>query len=205
MKRFKESFKLILAGIDFETIEKSPHSVFAVSSELKLIYFNQAWFEFAKENNGEPEISTRFHLGTPFEAGLSGLLKDFYIESYKAVMKEQKVWSHEYECSSSSNYRLYYQDVYPLKNGEGILIVNSLQIDRIIEDYFRQVSTFSISNYLNSNGKIIQCSNCRKTKRKKQSGIWDWVPILVEEIHENINHSICPICYDYYWKRGTKK
>lgn len=204
MKRFEESFKSKLAGIDFDTIESSPHSIFALSPDLKLIYFNQAWFDFAEENNGEPGISTRFSLDTPFEAGVSGLLKDFYIESYKDVIREMKVWKHEYECSSPGNYRLYHLNAYPLKNKQGIIVVNSLQIDRVIDETFRPISTLSIHNYEDPNGLITQCSNCRKTKRKNPSEIWDWVPVLVEEFRRNISHSICPICYDYYWKRVAK-
>lgn len=199
MKRFDDSFISKLIGIEFETIEKSPHSVFALSKDLKLIYFNKAWFDFAKSNNGEPDISIRFHLNSDFESGLSGLMKDYYIRSYKEVMRKMEVWRHEYECSSASNYRLYSQDVYPLKNGEGIIIVNSLQIDRIIDEEFRKTSTLSITNYEDKKGMIIQCSNCRKTKRKDPSEIWDWVPTLVEETQKNSINSICPVCYDYYY------
>ncbi len=205
MKRFDESFISKLAGISFETIENSPHSIFALSPDLKLIYFNQAWLDFAKENNGEPGISSRFALHTPFEAAVSGLLKDFYIQSFKGVIRERKVWEHEYECSSAGNYRLYHLVAYPLKNGEGIIVVNSLQIDRIMDTSFREISTLSIDNYQEKNGMITQCSNCRRTKRINPSEIWDWVPALVEMFHSNISHSICPICYDYYWKRVAKK
>ena len=204
MKRFEESFKSKLISIDFKTIENSPHSIFALSPDLKLIYFNQAWFDFAKENNGEPIISTRFHLGTSFETGLSGLLKEFYIKSYKEIMKNLTVWKHEYECSSAGIYRLFYQDAYPLKNGQGIIIVNSLQIDRVIHEDFRHLSTLSINKYLDPDGMIIQCSNCRKSKRKNPAEIWDWVPAFVEEIQENISYSICPVCYDYYYKSEPK-
>jgi hypothetical protein len=199
MNRFEDSFKSKLAGIDFETIENSPHSIFALSSDLKLIYFNQAWMDFAKQNNGEPGISSRFALHSSFESGVSGLLKDFYIESFKKAIRELKVWEHEYECSSSGNYRLYHLVAYPLKNGEGIIVVNSLQVDRIIDESFREISTLSIDEYKEPDGMITQCSNCRRTKRINPSDTWDWVPTLVEESWNNINYSICPICYDYYF------
>jgi hypothetical protein len=40
MKRYEEDFKSKLVGLDFDTIENSPHSIFGLSKELKLIYFN---------------------------------------------------------------------------------------------------------------------------------------------------------------------
>lgn len=204
MKRFEESFISKLEGIKFDTLEQSPHTIFGLSPELKFIYFNKAWFHFAQQNNGEPGITKRFSLDTPFEAGVSGLLKEYYINSYKEVLKEMEVWNHEYECSSATNYRLYHLNAYPLKNKQGIIVVNSLQIDRIIDESFRKISTLSIDNYINLYGLINQCSNCRKTKRKNPSEFWDWVPTLVEEFYPNISHSVCPICYDYYWKRVSQ-
>jgi hypothetical protein len=48
MKRYEEDFKSKLVGLDFDTIENSPHSIFGLSKELKLIYFNTAWLQFSK-------------------------------------------------------------------------------------------------------------------------------------------------------------
>jgi hypothetical protein len=205
MKRYEESIKSILEDIDFDTLENSPHSIFILSPELKFIYFNKAWFDFANKNNGEPEISKKFSLNTPFEAGISGLLCDFYIKGYKEALREMKVWNHEYECSSTTNYRLYQQHTYPLKNGKGLIVVNSLWIDVLLDESFRQISNLSLDNYVNSDGFMTQCSNCRKTKRKDPSEVWDWVPSLVEKVQHNTDFSICPICNEYYGIKAVKK
>ncbi len=200
MKRHEESFKLLLAGIDFETMENSSHTIFGLSKDLKLIYFNQAWFEFAQQNNGEPNISLLYPIGTPFENGISGEIKTFYIENYTKVLRDLKVWKHEYECSSPELYRLYYQDVYPLKNGEGIIVINSLKVEIPHDKKDKNKSVLAIKEYVNANGFITQCTNCRKTQRPKELEIWDWIPNFVLNPPKNVSHSICSICYDYYWK-----
>nr|MBA3971628.1 hypothetical protein [Bacteroidota bacterium] len=125
MLRYEEGFKSKLIGVDFETLENSAHSIFGLSKDLKLNYFNNAWFKFAKQNDGEPNISHQFPLGTPIDKAIFGNLKAFFIDNYTRVLQNQKVWKFEYECSSPTLYRLFCQDVYPLKNGDGLLIVNS--------------------------------------------------------------------------------
>ena len=201
MKRYEEDFKSKLVGLDFDTIENSPHSIFGLSKELKLIYYNTAWLQFSKTINDDSCISVNYPLGTSVEDAMSGTLKDFYIFNYKKVLNESKVWTHEYECSAVGVYRLFYQEVFPLKNGEGIIVVNSIRTEKNIQD----VNTLELTNlkleYTDLNGMITQCSNCRKIQRIHEKEIWDWVPTFLSETHEHVSHSICPICYDYYWSK----
>ena len=198
--RYEKDFISKLKGLDFETLENSAHSVFGLSNELKLNYFNIAWLEFARQNDGEPNISNRFPIGTPIDIAISGEFKTFFIENYKKVLREQKVWKYEYECSSPTIYRLFCQDVYPLKNGDGLIIVNSIKVEMVFNERFRKGSVVPASDYKQSNGLITQCSNCRKTKNVKIADQWDWVPLLVKKMPKNVSHSICPLCYDYFWK-----
>lgn len=200
MKRYEESFKSKLIDFNFETIENSRHAVFGLSANLTFIYFNPAWYAFALANFGEPVISKHFPLGASFESAVSGELKAFYVENYKTVIKERKVWKHEYECSTSSLRRLYYQECYPLKNGEGIIVVNSLITEHLMEEAPVLEISAKQANYINENGLISQCSNCRKVQRPFEPETWDWVPALVSYVPENVSHTICSLCYDYYWK-----
>lgn len=206
MKRFEKSFKFKLVGFDFETLENNPHSVFGLSKDLKLNYFNEAWLNFSQQNNGEPDISSKFTIGTSIELAINGPIKDYYINNYKKVLKDLKVWKHEYECSSPNLYRLFSQDVYPLKNAEGIIIINSLKIEKPFSINKDKDLTYSKIEYLNENGTITQCTNCRRTKRIVELEIWDWVPSFVLEMPANVSHSICQTCFDYYWmfRRNNK-
>ncbi len=201
MQRYESDFPAKLVGFDFKTIEESRDVIFGLSKNLKLIYFNEAWLQFSKNNNGEPFISANYNLGTLFTDAISNDLKAFYKTQYTKVLHNKKVWKHEYECSSPSLYRMFFQSVYPLKNGEGLIIVNSIKIEYAINKkpqlllHCRQEA-----DYIQSTGLINQCSNCRRTQRANDSNMWDWAPKLVTNMPLNISHGICPICYDYHWK-----
>ncbi len=205
MKRIEEIIDPKLTGLNFETIENSAHSIFVLSKDLKLIYFNPAWFDFAKKNNGEPGITLRFPIGTPIESAISGDIKDYYIENYLKTLRDLKVWKHEYECSTPKLFRKFYQDSYPLKNGEGIVVVNSLKIEKPYDLNFQKERILSLSEYIDTTGLITQCSNCRKTQRAKEVETWDWIPELVSDMPLNVSHSICPICFDYYWTYRNRR
>ena len=200
MERYIKDFETKLLGIDFQTIENSSHSIFGLSKKLELIYFNRAWLAFAKANNGEPDISRRFPLGTPLQEAISGELKNLYIQKYNEVLKTCKPWYHEYECSSSRIYRIFHQGVYPLKNGEGLIVVNSIKIEKKLRRRNGTVLSPKKEDYLQEFGLLTQCSNCRRTQRAHEPGIWDWIPSWVEKTPEGVSHSICPICFDFYWK-----
>lgn len=196
--KYSNNFIKLLDKISFETIEKSKHSIYAVSKNFELIYFNPAWFEFAKQNNGEPNISKKFKIGTNLFDGIKGIVSEYYLDKYSKVLKTQKPWNHEYQCSSNTTYREFFQNVYPLKNGEAILIVNSLKIEEPIKENIRHNKSKIF--YEHDDGFIVQCCQCRKTQRANDNSTWDWVPSFVEKMPENVSHSICPICFDYYYK-----
>lgn len=66
------------------------------------------------------------------------------------------------------------------------------------------ISYLKRSEYVDKNDIITQCSNCRKTKRADDYDNWDWVQSFVANAPQNVSHSICPFCYDYFWKyRGA--
>lgn len=73
LERYLPNFKEKLKEIDFETLEKDPHSIYAVDEDFRLIYFNEAYIRFAEENNGEPHISNNFLLGTSILDAITGI------------------------------------------------------------------------------------------------------------------------------------
>jgi len=193
-------FTTLLDRTEISTLENSTDCIFAVSKDFELIYFNPRWRQFAKENNGEPQISEQYDLGSSLLNCLSDPLDDFYIKKYCKVMATGKVWNHIYECSSPEYFREYSQLVYPLYNGQGVLVVNRLNIKipikKIKLDRYKPLEHF----YRHKTGIIHQCSNCRCIQRVGNPDKWDWVSDWVKQIPENTSHTICPICFDFYWK-----
>lgn len=201
MKRFIESFKSKLDGIDFETLEKSKYSIYGLSEDLEIIYLNPAWVDFGKKNGIKEIYLQKPIIGTSILNSFAGqVLKNFYKENFLNVLKTRKPWRHEYECSSIEEFRKFHQKTYPLKNGKGLVVINTLTIEVPMESIDRKALEIIDNRYVNKDGLVTQCSNCRCTQRANELDIWDWVPKWIIDIPENFSHSICPICFDYYWK-----
>ena len=203
MKRYKHDFPSKLKRFDFETLENSAHSIYALSKDLDIIYLNPAWVIFAKENDKRENILKKFQIGTPILKGIKGEeVKKFYSQNYREVLENGSVWNLKYECSSNNVYRNYHQRTYPLGNGEGLLIINSLLVKLPIENAKKTIYEAISKVYTQPTGFITQCCNCRNCQRVEKPEIWDWVPDWVKEMPDNCSHSICPTCFDYYWKHA---
>lgn len=196
MNRYTEGFISKLVEIDFETLEKDPHSIYAIDENFNLIYFNEAYFQFARENEGEPQITNNYSLGSNVLKAINGDIKKMYSQLLVEVLATGKSKNLSYECSSVKKYRLFMQKLYPLKNTKGVVILNSLQVEREIENE----PSLLEKNYLQETGFINQCSNCRRTQSVIDLNKWDWVPDYISTMPKNMSHTICPICFDYYWK-----
>lgn len=198
MVRYKDDFIDKLVDFDLETLENDLHSIYAIDSNFKLIYFNKAYLEFSKQNNGEPYVSEKFPLGSFLPDAIFGEIKKMYLVKLSNVLTTGKSENLIYECSSLDVYRLFMQKMYPLRNKSGVIIINALNV----ENQINIKSETSSTQYLQDTGFINQCSNCRRTQSSKNNGIWDWVPSYITKMPDNISHTICPACFDYYWKNA---
>jgi hypothetical protein len=200
MQRYNEEFLAQLDGFDLDTLEKNPHSIYGLARDLTLNYVNQAWLEFARDNDGEPVISQRFTIGTPIGDAFSEPLKTYYTGIYRRLLESGEVWHHEYECSSPSMHRIYHQTVYPLRNQAGLLVVNSPLVEQAHETAPGQALRDLLDTYRKPNGLLTACCHCRRVHRIPQSGIWDRISQWETAMPSNVNHTLCPICHDYFYR-----
>ena len=177
MKRFDPSFPNVATGIDFDTLEGSEYSIYALTADLKFIYFNPAFFQFTEENDIADNYFDTFGIGSSFSEVLKGdKVKQRYISAYENVLDSGDVLHHEYECSSGTQYRYFHQGVFPFKNGDGLIVINSLMVNLPVNQLQKSVFDAQSSVYLGDDGFIVQCSNCRHVQRVKQPDVWYWVP-----------------------------
>lgn len=194
IKRYLPEVPQQLRGFSFETLEADPRSVFAVSRDLTLIYVNPAYCAFAEANGGSLE---RFPIGSQFLDSIVGDARDAYGSRFLAALAENRPWHHEYLCHSPDTHREFQQSVYPLKDGTGLVVINSHKIEAPIAHVAEPAV---VERYVSPQGFFTQCSNCRRMQRCDDQRMWDWVPAWVAQMPENTSHSICPPCYEYYWQ-----
>jgi hypothetical protein len=86
--------------------------------------------------------------------------------------------------------------VYPV-DGQ-LLVVNALLVEAAHPgDPFPGIE----GSYRNSDGILVMCSNCRRTKTNKPPARWDWVPEFVGSRPPQVSHGLCQPCYEYYCGR----
>lgn len=198
-----EGLRDLIQGFELETLEEDAHSICVLSDDLTLIYLNPAWSRFGREHGQENTAGVCCGLGTNLASILPEPLRDFYVTAYRQTLATGEAWHHDYECSSPELFRLYHQAVYPLHNGKGLLVINSLCEERPHCDD-RPAHAPDPSIYRSpTTGLVTQCCHCRRVQRLAEPAYWDWVPAWVAQMPVNTTSGLCPICYEYYWKYGA--
>lgn len=183
------------------TLEQHPSAVYALSDTGRLIYVNPGYLRFAAQN-GVPDLLDRFPLGTPVTDFVPSSLSGPYLQKYHEVMENGQVWNQDYDCSSPESLRTFHQSNFPLRNGTGVVIVNWLRVEVAFGPTLEEVDT---SLYLQDDGFVHQCCNCKNVLRRDCQGCWETVESWRRQMPRNTSHTICPVCFEYYWRWPAEK
>ena len=178
-------------------------SVYGLDAEFNLSYLNPAWFKFAEENSNNIFLSSEWELGRSVFDSIPGLLASYYRDLFTSALNDNKSAKHprqsEYECSSPELYRRFSMHLYPVGKG-GIVVVHSLLVE---EPYttppIKGRLTLDEEHYIDKDGILHQCANCRRIKNLHEPERWDWVPRYIEEPYSSVSHGVCPPCMQQYY------
>lgn len=187
-------FRRTIEYLDLVSIENSRDVIFIVDRQFRLQAFNQAWVDFAVENDGR-SVLDQFPLGASILKALPAKLKSFLIAKFNQAVLQNKPFEHDYECSSARQYRVFHQSAYPLVNAAGLVISNHL----IKFSSHTETTRGLLEGLIDEDGIIVQCCNCRKVRDPDNQQLWLWVPEAIEKKFSRISHAICPRCYDFYY------
>jgi len=204
MKYFISSeFETLIGGKRLDDLNSHPNSVYGLDSNLNISYLNPGWFEFAEDNGSNVFVSDEWSLGTNIFDCIPNVLESFYRDLYETTLSEKGATvvprQSEYECSSPELYRNFSMHLYPMGK-DGIVVVNSL----IVEEPHKSRSVdglieFEKKDYLDENGILHQCANCRRTQNLNTPERWDWIPIFIEKPYPKTSHGICSVCMQHYY------
>ncbi|MBN2704936.1 MAG: hypothetical protein JXR89_00680 [Deltaproteobacteria bacterium] len=197
-EQWDPKFRALLQDYDFIRLKNLSNTIYGIWADFTYAYLNRGWFEFAHANGGDPEICEEWGLGRNLLDAISDDLQPYYRRHYQESLVENRVWEHEYECSSNCLYRIFRQSAYPL-SGQGLLLVNAL----IIEEPHSRIALYPDAEeqlgYYDNHGYAHQCCHCRKTQSMTDRKRWDWIPDWVEHPPRNTSHGLCPVCFNYYY------
>lgn len=180
--------------ISTAALENDPAVIFALDAHLRIAYCNTAWDRFAASNGGAAFIRPK-PIGKPLLDFIGKPLAAYYEAAYHEVLRTGEPWRHLYECSSPTVFRRFAMQVLPM-NGAGLLVVNSLCIERAHDVAH---GSFSEAAYRRPDGIVVMCSHCRRTRRAGIAEHWDWVADFVREPPHQTSHGLCPPCFEYYY------
>lgn len=191
-------FRLEAAGFRLESLDADHSIIYMLSPDLRIIYCNKAWDEFASLNGGI-ELSRETVLGTYILEVIAEPLRPFYANSFAQAQKQLRPWEHDYECSSPDSFRLFDMRVLPLANSY-LLVENSLQVEKPHGLERPAMPPYSAA-YLDECGILTMCSHCRRTRRINTGAvpIWDWVPEFLTDPPGPVSHGLCPNCRAYFY------
>jgi PAS domain-containing protein len=185
------------AGISISDIETAPSIIYALDPDLRIIFCNRAWDNFARENGGRG-ISRVSVLGTQWLNVIPEPLRKFYADGAAEAQHTGKPWEHDFECSSPEVHRRFHMRVLPLPEGH-FLIENSTRVETPHPQNLDQDDpNFT---HVDPYGIVTMCSHCRRVRRAdaSQRRIWDWVPFFVRKAPARVSHGLCPTCCAYFY------
>jgi len=186
-----------VAGLSIEDLESEQAVVYVLDSDLRLVYCNPAWDEFAASNNGDG-LEWSGPRGTPILEAIAEPLRSYYEDGFRRVREAGETWEHDFECSSSELYRRYHMQVKPLEGAGGFLIINSLLVEAP-HSADRPTMPDVANLYLGQGDTVKMCSHCRRTQRSDGSQMWDWVPRYLDAPPGRVSHGLCVVCAAYFY------
>lgn len=197
--RLDRDFAELLRDHRVDGLNEHDGVVYGLFADYTLGYMNPAWFRFAQQNGGEPQISRDWPLHRSVLDCADGALRGYLASGLDRCLQSGETWEHEYECSSAAVYRLHHQIVYPLADRRGLLVVNSPVVERPHDPARRPPKEADDKIYADANGLFTQCSSCRRMRNYRIPGRWDWVPEWIENSPQRTSHTFCPTCFGYYF------
>ncbi len=128
-------------------------------------------------------------------------LKPFFNDGFRTAIGSHKIWEHDYECSSPEIFRIFHMAAYQDPEGDGLVVVNSIRVERPHDNRERDVCFPDKKIYEDDSGFVAMCCNCRRTNRPGRGNVWDWVPAYVNRPPLNTSHGICSVCLNLYYPK----
>jgi len=190
--------RLEAAGFRLASLEADRSIIYMLAPDLRIVYCNKAWDEFANSNGGLG-LHREAVLGKSVLEVIPEPLKPFLESGFAQAQQRLRPWEHDYECSSPELFRLYHMRVLPLANSY-LLVENSLRVERA-HGSERPAMAPEPASYLSEEGILTMCGHCRRTRRIKTGGvpIWDWVPSFLANPPGLVSHGLCQNCRAYFY------
>jgi hypothetical protein len=164
--------------------------VYLLDDEMRFVDCNPAWDQFAAANGGVG-ISRREMPGRLILDFIPDVLRAFYVHKYWFAKRTEGWTDFEYDCSSPEKVRLFRMAM--IRAGGGLIVANHLRLEEECS-VGPALTAAERQSYVSPGGLITTCANCRKTMRRDDVTVWDWVPEFLRQSQLTVSHGLCPRC-----------
>ncbi|MGE3855749.1 MAG: hypothetical protein AB7G21_02190 [Dehalococcoidia bacterium] len=204
-----EDFRHLLRGFDLDALEEDGSTVVGVWADHRLAYTNAGWERFAAENGGTTVVRD-WPLGRSILEAIPDALSPFYAMGVERAARERQPWTHTYECSGPTEYRLLRLALFPLAPDEDAEVEGFLYIHSpLLQEQWdpRPAVSPLVEEYL-SEGLVVSCAHCRRFRRLRGAlREWVFIPDWLERAPGPVSHGICEPCaaYHFYQRYGIDR
>jgi hypothetical protein len=182
--------------VDLARLEDSHHSIFGLTPELRLAYYNPAWLEHAAMG-GAPRFAESWPLGRAVLAAVPTVLRSFYLEGYGAALAGGRPWEAEYLSPTPYRLKRHLMRVVPLPARAGLLVFNL----QIADEPQQGGQPADERRFRHADGRLRQCASCRGFAPQAQPTQWLLVPSWLVLPPPRVTTLLCPPCAERHRPR----
>lgn len=182
-------------AFDEADLHRHAGSITIVDANDNILWVNDAWHRFAAENGVTSPVVAgwRAYLGVIAEP-----LRSHYAVAFASALATGTTFEQDYECSSPEQRRVFHLRALPF-GGAGLVLEHTLRVET---PWNEEPHDPLERRYLDANGTIAQCSNCRRVRDPfAPKDTFHWVPAWIGAPHPRTSHVICALCAGFYWRR----
>ncbi len=178
-------------------IDRSANPAYVFDASYRITHVNRGYARFARDNDAPPGFLERWGAGASLFDAVPDSLDKFYQALFDRALGGQPA-EHDFECHSPARYRLFRMQLFPLADLAGVLVENSLVVDRALDPVRHAVDQSALTAYRSSAGLIRQCAHCRRAE-DPATGEWHWVAELIAQPAREVSHGLCAVCLERYY------
>lgn len=179
--------------------------------EGTILFANEAWDRFARENGGGERVDSSALVGTRWIDHISGeaprrlhrLLLERALRRLGPASGGGVVQLNE--SNSPTMARLVATHLEPIETpgGQvGVALVHRLVREVPVAEVY-PIAAGEESRWRDDDGGVEQCSCCRRVRRPDEPEEWDLVPGLVAEPPARVRFAYCALCLELHYAAGA--
>lgn len=188
----------IIEEEDIADLNASTNTIYLVWSDLTIAFLNDAWFEFARENQGNISYFKTFGVGSSIDVGGDDPMHQHFLACLTRSLREGRVVAFQYECPTPTTFRLMQVNFLPVTRDLCVISVARV-VTSSHQEQGRDPRAGAACDYEKEDGLISMCSCCRRVRVPGTEHSWDFVPSLIKNPVDNLSHTLCEPCKAYWF------